>query len=153
MNAHLMNDQAGRIGRQQTIMRMFLYAGMGLALFSLPLLVSMYRNQLSLQKVQRRTQTFHHPQLWNKVKNQGVHQSRVPAEALGFRRNLLKQHPKLSAHEVQLCQLLRESLTSKEIAGQLNITQASANTARYRLRKKLQLDKNEDLVVYLSKIG
>jgi DNA-binding CsgD family transcriptional regulator len=153
MNAHLLNDEASRIGRQQTIIRMFLYAAMGLALFSLPLLVSVYRNQLSLQKLQQRTQSFYHPQAGQKSRQQPLPTSRVPAEALGFRRNLLRLHPGLSAHEVQLCRYLRESLSSKEIAERLNITQASANTARYRLRKKLQLAKHEDLVVYLSKMG
>ena len=146
-------SEEGRIARQQTVMRMFLYAGLGLALFSLPLLVSMYRNQLSLNKVQHRSQSFHHPQFWQKTKNQFLTATRIPAEALGFKRNLLKQHPELSAHEVQLCHFLQESLSSKEIAERLNITPASANTARYRLRKKLQLEKNEDLVVYLSKMG
>lgn len=51
----------------------------------------------------------------------------------------------LSPAELRLCMLLRLNLSSKEIASILRITPDSVRIARYRLRKKLPLDSNEDL--------
>ena len=51
----------------------------------------------------------------------------------------------LSTAEMRLCMLLRLSLTSKEIASVLRITPDSIRIARYRLRKKLLLEKGSNL--------
>ena len=56
---------------------------------------------------------------------------------------------KLSSSEMRLCMLLRLNLSSKEIADILHITPDSVRIARYRLRKKLPLDSNDDLQGYL----
>ncbi|NJX15326.1 tetratricopeptide repeat protein [Tamlana crocina] len=56
---------------------------------------------------------------------------------------------KLSPSELRLCMLLRLNLSSKEIASILCITPDSVRIARYRLRKKLPLDSNDDLQGYL----
>ncbi len=62
---------------------------------------------------------------------------------------LLSAFPTLTAYELSLCDLLLNNRTSKEIATQLNITPASVNTARYRLRKKLQVPSDMELTVFL----
>ncbi|WP_299524927.1 tetratricopeptide repeat protein [Winogradskyella sp.] len=56
---------------------------------------------------------------------------------------------KLSSSEMRLCMLLRLNLSSKEIAEILHITPDSVRIARYRLRKKLPLDSQQDLQDYL----
>ena len=56
----------------------------------------------------------------------------------------------LSSSELRLGMLLRLNLTSKEIASILHITPDSVRVARHRFRKKLPLQKEEDLVVYLQ---
>ncbi|TVQ74787.1 MAG: hypothetical protein EA363_01275 [Balneolaceae bacterium] len=52
--------------------------------------------------------------------------------------------------ELRLCALLRLNLSSKEIASLLGISPSSVKIARYRLRKKLQLNTEESLTGYLT---
>jgi DNA-binding CsgD family transcriptional regulator/Tfp pilus assembly protein PilF len=68
----------------------------------------------------------------------------------GFFARLLEKHPTLTQNELKLCAYLRMNLSSKEIAQMLNISIESGNTKRYRLRKKLQLANEENLVTFLS---
>jgi DNA-binding CsgD family transcriptional regulator len=67
-----------------------------------------------------------------------------------FSARLLLAHPGLTPYEIKLCTLLWKNHSSKEIAGALNITIGSVNTARYRLRKKLTLPREIDLIIYLK---
>ncbi|MFI8377574.1 tetratricopeptide repeat protein [Leeuwenhoekiella sp. NPDC079379] len=59
---------------------------------------------------------------------------------------------KLTATELRLCLLLRLNLSSKEIASILRITADSVRVARYRLRKKLPIDTQEELVNFMLKL-
>ena len=62
----------------------------------------------------------------------------------------LKQlHPKLTNHDLKLCAYLRLNLSSKEIAPLLNISVKSVDIKRYRLRKKMDLDHNQNLTEYI----
>lgn len=56
-----------------------------------------------------------------------------------FYRKLTDKFPNLSKNEIRLCSLIRLKMESTHIATLQNITQASLNTSRYRLRKKLEL--------------
>lgn len=60
--------------------------------------------------------------------------------------------PELNAHEMKLCAYLRMNLSSKEIAQLLNISVRGVEISRYRLRKKLKLQQNEDLFEFLFNI-
>lgn len=62
------------------------------------------------------------------------------------------QFPALSLKDTLLCRLLRLELSSKEIAPLLQMNHASVNTARYRLRKKMNLSEEQDLANYLRSI-
>ncbi|MCK0161452.1 tetratricopeptide repeat protein [Allomuricauda sp. F6463D] len=55
----------------------------------------------------------------------------------------------LSPAELRLGMLLRLNLSSKEIASILRVTPDSVRVARYRLRKKLPINQNEELVNYM----
>lgn len=57
--------------------------------------------------------------------------------------------PELNAHEMKLCAYLRMNLSSKEIAQLLSISVRGVEISRYRLRKKLKLQPNEDLFEFL----
>lgn len=58
----------------------------------------------------------------------------------------LKQHcPHLTPNEIKLCAYIRIGLSSKQIATLLSVSQESVNKNRYRLRKKLNLEKDVDL--------
>jgi len=62
-----------------------------------------------------------------------------------FFQNLEQKYPDLTENEKKLCSLLRLKLTSKEIASILNITPKSVEVNRYRLRKKMNIKKNDKL--------
>ena len=59
---------------------------------------------------------------------------------------------KLTATELRLCLLLRLDLSSKEISSVLRITPDSVRVARYRLRKKLPIETQEELVNFMLKL-
>lgn len=58
--------------------------------------------------------------------------------------------PGLSKTDKRLCSLIRLKIDSHEIATLQNITLSSLNTSRYRLRKKLNLSKDNDLNVFIQ---
>lgn len=66
----------------------------------------------------------------------------------------LKTHfPDLTAKELRLCALVRMNLTNKEIAPILNISIRGVETARYRLRKRLSIGQEENMVEFLEKLS
>ena len=69
-----------------------------------------------------------------------------------FYRKLNKKHPGLSPNELRLSAFLRLNMSSKEIASITFQSIQSLKVARYRLRKKLNLGRGENLVTYLSKL-
>jgi len=68
----------------------------------------------------------------------------------GFFERLIQEFPTLTQNELKLCAYLRMNLSTKEIAQMLNIGTESVTTKRYRLRKKLTLDKEENLVGFIG---
>ena len=71
-------------------------------------------------------------------------------EAFFFK--LKAQFPNLTKDEERLSALLRINLSSKEISAILNISPSSVDMKRYRLRKKLQLTKEENIINFLNNI-
>lgn len=69
-----------------------------------------------------------------------------------FYRQLNKQFPDLSKTDKRLCSLIRLKIESRKIATLQNITISSLNTSRYRLRKKLNLSKEEDLDDFIQSL-
>ncbi|OEK07435.1 hypothetical protein [Roseivirga misakiensis] len=67
-----------------------------------------------------------------------------------FYKNLRDLHPSLSPREEQICALVNLNFSTKEIASFLGIEAGSATTARYRLRQKLGLEKEQNLTKYLQ---
>ncbi|MGB7841338.1 MAG: LuxR C-terminal-related transcriptional regulator, partial [Salinimicrobium sp.] len=73
--------------------------------------------------------------------------------SISIEKRLLKKFPELTSNDLELITLLLEKSSSKEIAFKMNISPASVNTARYRLRKKLRLQKGQDLLKFLLKFS
>lgn len=69
-----------------------------------------------------------------------------------FYQNLEKKYPELTENDKKLCSLLRLKLSSKEIASILNIIPKSVEVNRYRLRRKMGLEKNDKLIKILRKL-
>jgi len=68
----------------------------------------------------------------------------------GFIHNLSEDYPKLTTREIKVCALLRLNMLSKEIAGLMNVEPATVEIYRYRIRKKLELSKGENLIKFIS---
>ena len=67
-----------------------------------------------------------------------------------FYKRLSEKFPELTPNELKLCAFLRLNMSTKEIS---SITFQSQNTlmvARSRLRQKLGISKDENLVIFLS---
>ncbi|MEQ6168707.1 tetratricopeptide repeat protein [Ekhidna sp. MALMAid0563] len=69
----------------------------------------------------------------------------------GFFRELKNKYPDISNAELKLCALLRMNMNLKESAKVLGIEPDSVKTSRYRLRKKLGLKTEDNLVDFLIK--
>ena len=67
----------------------------------------------------------------------------------GLFRKLKSEHPALTKNDLKLCAYLRLNLSSKEIAPLLNISVHSVEIKRYRLRKKMNLKRNQGIVEYI----
>jgi ligand-binding sensor domain-containing protein len=63
---------------------------------------------------------------------------------------LKEEYPFLTTGDAKLCAYLRLNLSSKEIAQLMSITVKSVELSRYRLRKKLQLPKETNLMNFLA---
>ncbi len=67
----------------------------------------------------------------------------------GFYTKLKSKHEELSTNDLKICSLIRLNLNTKEMASILGISPESVKTARYRLRKKLNLDPQQEILTYL----
>lgn len=68
-----------------------------------------------------------------------------------FTNRLKEAFPDLSPQEMKLSAYLRMNLSTKEIAHLLNISVRGVEIARYRLRKKLELDRSVNLQEFILK--
>lgn len=66
-----------------------------------------------------------------------------------FFKRLRQRFPELTPKDQKLCAYLRMNLTTKEIAPLLNISVRGVEISRYRLRKKLGLDSDVNLVSFI----
>ena len=66
-----------------------------------------------------------------------------------FFKRIKEKHPSLTPNDLRLCVYLRLNLSSKEIAPLLNISARSVEIKRYRLRKKLDLERDVNLSDYV----
>lgn len=58
----------------------------------------------------------------------------------------------ISENDIRLASFLRMNLTTKEISSLLNVQPESVIKSKYRLKKKLGLDKEQDLNVFLTRL-
>lgn len=69
-----------------------------------------------------------------------------------FLQRLKDKHQELSPKELRLSAYLRMNISTKEIAPLMNISVRGVEISRYRLRKKLDLGRDENLTQYLMNI-
>lgn len=66
--------------------------------------------------------------------------------------NITQRHPDLTSNEIRLICFILSGLSNKEIAGIFSVEPESVKKARYRLKKKLNLDEEESLSYYLQQV-
>ena len=69
-----------------------------------------------------------------------------------FVHRLAYNFPKLTQEDIHVILLMRLNLTNNEIANFFNIQPLSLNTKRYRLKKKMELDKDLLIGEYINKL-
>ncbi len=67
-----------------------------------------------------------------------------------FITKLKTRHPNLTPNDHKICALLKMNLTTKEMAPLLNISIRGVEISRYRLRKKLEVDRSVNLNSYFN---
>ena len=96
--------------------------------------------------IQLINQNFNNDSNWEEFSQnfEHIHQS--------FFTKLNELHPGLTAAELKLISLLKMNLQTSDMATMLGISQDSLRVARYRLRKKLNLEQGKNLVTFLQSI-
>lgn len=69
-----------------------------------------------------------------------------------FHQRLVEKYPNLTKTERELCTLIKLNLSNKEIAALLKSSTNATNVARSRLRKKLDLNRETDLEVFIRQL-
>ena len=69
-----------------------------------------------------------------------------------FFETLGDRFPQLTSSDHRICALIRLQLNTKEIASTLNISPDSVNKSRYRIKKKMNLEKDENLTDFIQRL-
>lgn len=69
-----------------------------------------------------------------------------------FIKKLSERYPSLNHNEKMMCAYLKMNLSTKEIAPLMNISVRGVETIRYRLRKKLGIDRNDNLTEFINNL-
>ena len=69
-----------------------------------------------------------------------------------FFNRMKEKYPDISPKDLRLCAYIRMNISTKEIASLLNISYRGVEINRYRLRKKLDLERDVNLPTFLSNI-
>ncbi|MFW2376918.1 MAG: helix-turn-helix transcriptional regulator, partial [Cellulophaga baltica] len=77
-------------------------------------------------------------------------EARFTAINQSFYKNLKDTYPSLSQTDLKLCALVKLNFSSKEMSSLLGISIESVHTSRYRLRKKLNLERNDNLTEFIA---
>ncbi len=103
-------------------------------------------NQKLLNSIVRDLQQNTETSVWQEfeIRFQNVHEE--------FYTKLNEQFPNLTPNERKLCAFLRLNMTTKEISGITLQTPKSITVARSRLRKKLNIDREENLIAYMAQL-
>lgn len=69
-----------------------------------------------------------------------------------FYEKLHIKHPDLTPNEIKICAFLKLNMSTKDICAITYQSEKSVNMARYRLRKKLNIDQDENLIQYIVQL-
>lgn len=81
---------------------------------------------------------------WSRFKN---HFNLIHSNFFEYFKN---NYPQLSTQELKICAYIKMNMSTKDIANALNLSVRGIETSRYRLRKKLDLDKGDNLLDFIA---
>lgn len=70
-----------------------------------------------------------------------------------FVQTLSSKYSNLTNREIQIANLIKEEKSTKEISDVLNISESAVNIHRYRIRQKLNINKQRNLRAFLSSLS
>lgn len=108
-------------------------------------------NETTARKIQKLTHQIEQTQIVNQDL-EDFHLN-VESEYQDFFFQLNKRYPNLTKNEKRLAAQLRLNLSNKDIASLNNMSYKSVEMARYRLRKKLELDSKVNLAKFFADIA
>ena len=88
----------------------------------------------------------------NKSDNWKEFKLRFTAVNETFYHKITTMYPKLSQADQKICALIKLNFSSKEMSRLLGISVESVHTTRYRVRKKMKLDRAVNLEEYISSL-
>jgi tetratricopeptide (TPR) repeat protein/DNA-binding CsgD family transcriptional regulator len=69
-----------------------------------------------------------------------------------FFEKLLAIHPSLNQEDQKFCAYIKMNLTTKDLTQMLNVSDRTIQSKRYRLKKKLELSSDSDLIQYIQQL-
>ena len=106
------------------------------------------QGELNAHEVKKLVRTISHSneQNWEEFETRFLSVNR------DFYKKLNARYPKLSRGDQKLCALVKLNLSSKEMSKLMGISVESVHTNRYRLRKKLGLNRDVSLTEFVAKL-
>ena len=103
-------------------------------------------NKIEIEKVVSKYQSNSKDKFWQEfeLRFEQVHQD--------FYKTISQSYPDISPSESKLCALLKLNMSTKEIVAITSSTENSVNVARSRIRTKLGLNRDENLVTFLNQV-
>lgn len=101
-------------------------------------------NRIVIERVIKQLESDSSQEMWKEfeLRFQNVHDD--------FFKKLVKKFPDLTANDLRLCAFLKLNLNTKEISSITHQSINSIDVARSRLRQKLGLDKEDNLIAFLA---
>ena len=110
--------------------------------------LSQKNGNLNVQEIKR---IVHHMSAGNQ-QNWQEFEARFINVNKDFYKDLKGGYPKLTQGDLRLCALIKLNFSSKDMARLMGISVESVHTTRYRLRKKLGLDRSVNLTEFIAGI-
>jgi DNA-binding CsgD family transcriptional regulator len=128
------------------------------------LTIQMIQKNELLQDLKEKLENSSHQDLdasVTKILNRGLNQDKewsdfnAHFESINknFYTRIKQSFPDISPNELKICALIKMNLSIKEMASILNISPDSVKTARYRLRKKLNLSTEDNLTEFILNLN
>ena len=85
--------------------------------------------------------------------DKAVLQQKIDTHNTALFKKLADTYPQLTTHEVRICGLLKTGMSNKELSKLYGLSEKGYEQLRYRIKKKMKLKRNDNLVKHLMILG